>query len=223
MNQTYYVRRQGKILGPFPVGQLEVLKHRGILTAAEEVSPDKINWRPATILTNLFPPVAPPTPNWEAMPAVSQDPLVQPLQPLDMPLPAQPFQVQPQPVPVQPYVVQPVSVQPVEVMPQTTPPQNYYPPVAQAQPPQPPNYYQQPPVPPAKPLQQPPPRFNQAQPPQYRPTMQEQASFGTEPEVELVFDGPAAQGDEMETLALELPPPEASDGFNGIFGNGGSW
>jgi hypothetical protein len=59
-SQSRYIRSRGKILGPFSVEQLQLLRARGQLHRFHEVSEDRLTWVTAASLTELFPPEAPP-------------------------------------------------------------------------------------------------------------------------------------------------------------------
>ena len=55
MEQNFYVRIRGKVMGPFPVSQLRSLRDRGQLQSFHEVSVDRLRWSPATTIIELFP------------------------------------------------------------------------------------------------------------------------------------------------------------------------
>jgi hypothetical protein len=59
-SQSRYIRSRGKILGPFSVEQLQLLRDRGQLHRFHEVSEDRLTWVTAASLSDLFPPEAPP-------------------------------------------------------------------------------------------------------------------------------------------------------------------
>lgn len=46
----YYVRRRGQVLGPFNLEQIGTLRQRGWLADFDEVSPDRLHWKPASTL-----------------------------------------------------------------------------------------------------------------------------------------------------------------------------
>lgn len=52
----WYVRSRGKVLGPFPLSQLEVLKNQGRLAKFDEVSRDRRIWVRAATIPELYPP-----------------------------------------------------------------------------------------------------------------------------------------------------------------------
>ena len=56
----WYVRSRGRVLGPFQLAQLEVLKGQGRVAKFDEVSRDRRNWVRAATVPELFPPSAPP-------------------------------------------------------------------------------------------------------------------------------------------------------------------
>ena len=60
MSDTYYVRSQGKVLGPFSFEDLKAKAQRGHLRKTHQVSADKQSWQPARKMEGLFPP--PPKP-----------------------------------------------------------------------------------------------------------------------------------------------------------------
>ena len=51
---TYYIRVRGKILGPYNVAQLKILRGRGQFRRANEVSTDRQTWQSAAIIEHLF-------------------------------------------------------------------------------------------------------------------------------------------------------------------------
>ncbi len=55
----WYFRSRGRVLGPFQLAQLEVLKNQGRVAKFDELSRDRRNWIPAGSLPELFPPPAP--------------------------------------------------------------------------------------------------------------------------------------------------------------------
>lgn len=55
MSETYYLRSRGKILGPFGVDRLQVMKSRGQLGRSHQVSTDRQTWVAAGTLAELFP------------------------------------------------------------------------------------------------------------------------------------------------------------------------
>jgi hypothetical protein len=59
--QRYFVRKRGKISGPFSVAQLRTLHARGRIKPSIEVSVDQVNWQPASSIPKLLP-VSAPTP-----------------------------------------------------------------------------------------------------------------------------------------------------------------
>ncbi|HEX6987543.1 MAG TPA: GYF domain-containing protein [Planctomycetaceae bacterium] len=60
MSTTYYLRSRGKVLGPFPLDRLQVMKSRGQLGRTHQVSTDRQTWVAAGALPELF--AAPPGP-----------------------------------------------------------------------------------------------------------------------------------------------------------------
>ena len=69
----YYVRIRGKVVGPFPVEQLESLRDRNRLQADHEVSNDRRQWRPASQIPGLFGDAAEPA-FVENSPAAAESP-----------------------------------------------------------------------------------------------------------------------------------------------------
>ncbi len=57
----WFVRSRGRVLGPFQLAQLEVLKNQGRLAKFDELSRDRRAWVRASSLPELFPPPAPPS------------------------------------------------------------------------------------------------------------------------------------------------------------------
>ncbi|MGC1272320.1 MAG: GYF domain-containing protein [Planctomycetaceae bacterium] len=55
MSETYYLRSRGKVLGPFPLDRLQVMKSRGQLGRTHQVSTDRQSWIAAGTLPELFP------------------------------------------------------------------------------------------------------------------------------------------------------------------------
>ena len=55
MSDAYYLRSRGKVLGPFPLDRLQVMKSRGQLGRTHQVSLDRQTWSAAGTLTELFP------------------------------------------------------------------------------------------------------------------------------------------------------------------------
>lgn len=51
---SYYIRVRGRILGPYDVGQLKVLRARGQFSRANEVSVDRRTWQSAAVIEDLF-------------------------------------------------------------------------------------------------------------------------------------------------------------------------
>lgn len=45
--QTYYIRIRGRVLGPFDVERLKLMRDRGLFGRAHEVSTDRQTWKPA--------------------------------------------------------------------------------------------------------------------------------------------------------------------------------
>lgn len=60
MEQQWFLRFQGKVLGPFSVEELHTRAKRGRFTRLYEVSTDGSAWTKASAHPELFPPVAPP-------------------------------------------------------------------------------------------------------------------------------------------------------------------
>ena len=72
----YFTRLRGRVQGPFTAEQLQALHQRGQFSRAHEVSDDRVNWRSAASLTNVF--VAPkvrPLPTLKLPVRVEQDDL----------------------------------------------------------------------------------------------------------------------------------------------------
>jgi hypothetical protein len=57
----FFVRNQGRVSGPFTIGQIRALHQRGHFGRFHEVSPDQRSWQPAGELPELFPVPTPPT------------------------------------------------------------------------------------------------------------------------------------------------------------------
>jgi len=51
---TYYIRVRGRILGPYDLGQLKVLRSRGQFSRAHEVSTDRQVWQSAAVIELLL-------------------------------------------------------------------------------------------------------------------------------------------------------------------------
>lgn len=56
MSDSYYVRSQGKVHGPFSFEDLKTKAGKGHLRKTHQVSTDKKNWTPARRVEGLFPP-----------------------------------------------------------------------------------------------------------------------------------------------------------------------
>ena len=54
MEDQLYVRLRGRVLGPYDTAKLQSLAKRGQLSRMHEVSPDSINWVPASKYLKLF-------------------------------------------------------------------------------------------------------------------------------------------------------------------------
>ena len=54
MNQLYFIRNRGRVLGPFSVDRLNSLRARGQFSRVHEVSVDRVNWFPGSSLDHLF-------------------------------------------------------------------------------------------------------------------------------------------------------------------------
>lgn len=53
-SDQYFIRVRGKVLGPFTLDKLKVLRSRGQFSRMHEVSMDRANWQPATNLEPLL-------------------------------------------------------------------------------------------------------------------------------------------------------------------------
>ena len=51
---TYYIRVRGRVLGPYDVSQLQMLRTRGQFSRANEVSTDRQTWQSAAIIEQLW-------------------------------------------------------------------------------------------------------------------------------------------------------------------------
>ena len=60
MSDTYYVRSQGKVLGPFSFEELKTKAGKGHLKKTHQVSTDKKQWQSARRVEGLFPPAPKP-------------------------------------------------------------------------------------------------------------------------------------------------------------------
>lgn len=79
-DQRWYIRIRGRVLGPFDLAQLQLLKSRGQFTRLHEVSTDRRNWQPAAVLEkHSEPPPADDTPedSPESSPQPAAAPVVQ--------------------------------------------------------------------------------------------------------------------------------------------------
>ena len=75
MSDTYYVRSQGKVLGPYSFEDLKIKAGKGHLKKTHQVSTDKQNWHSARKMEGLFPPPPkPPEPAKQERPAASKTP-----------------------------------------------------------------------------------------------------------------------------------------------------
>lgn len=54
MTESYYVRKRGRITGPFHIDELLRLRDQGRITRVHELSPDRIEWTPAFELQQVF-------------------------------------------------------------------------------------------------------------------------------------------------------------------------
>ncbi|MCA9069320.1 MAG: DUF4339 domain-containing protein, partial [Planctomycetaceae bacterium] len=66
MSDTYYVRSQGKVHGPFSFDDLKARVGKGHLKRTHQISTDQKNWTPARQVEGLFPP--PPKPSQRSLP-----------------------------------------------------------------------------------------------------------------------------------------------------------
>lgn len=55
MPERYFIRKRGKITGPFNLEQLLAMRSRGRFSRANEVSTDRLNWQRAAEYAELFP------------------------------------------------------------------------------------------------------------------------------------------------------------------------
>ncbi len=69
MSDTYYIRSQGKVHGPFSFEDLKSKAERGHLKKTHQVSTDKERWQPARKVEGLFPPPKPPQPARKEQPS----------------------------------------------------------------------------------------------------------------------------------------------------------
>lgn len=54
MSETYYVRKRGRVTGPFEIDELLKLKDQGRITRVHELSLDQIEWTPAYEVQDVF-------------------------------------------------------------------------------------------------------------------------------------------------------------------------
>ena len=79
MSDTYYVRSQGKVLGPFSFEDLKAKAGKGHLKKTHQVSTDKQNWQSARKMEGLFPrPPKPPEPAKKEKPAPGKNAAAEP-------------------------------------------------------------------------------------------------------------------------------------------------
>jgi hypothetical protein len=62
MDNQYYIRIRGRVLGPYDMEKLQALVRRGQLSRIHEISGDGVNWLPAPTLPGLFTPELPQSP-----------------------------------------------------------------------------------------------------------------------------------------------------------------
>lgn len=55
----YFLRMQGRVTGPFTMEKLKALRIRGVFQPFHEVSTDKLNWTPASSISEIFSVVSP--------------------------------------------------------------------------------------------------------------------------------------------------------------------
>lgn len=69
MSDTYYVRSQGKVLGPYSFEELKTKAGKGHLKKTHQISTDKRQWQSARRVEGLFPPAPKPPQREPAGPA----------------------------------------------------------------------------------------------------------------------------------------------------------
>ncbi len=72
--EPVFIRLRGRVQGPFTAAQLQLMHQRGQFSRAHEVSEDRLNWRSAATLTNVFvAPKARPLPQLKPVPKPEPD------------------------------------------------------------------------------------------------------------------------------------------------------